>query len=160
MKSMGDRCILHHANRKHEAKYYAASSATSEAMLIRELLLFTGLEVRTELLLDSAAARGICRHEGVGTTSCTSAENRADFGDKAIACPQTATAEAVERLGLDLHESLVTGDRRTRRSCITNNLRSWARRRRSLGRTREPGEGYSWDAVSVWSDARCNATSG
>ena len=39
----------------------------SEAMLIRAVLLFTGLEVRTELLLDSAAARGKCRREGVRT---------------------------------------------------------------------------------------------
>ena len=68
---MGVRCILHQAStRAHssgEAEYYAAASATSEAMLIREVLLFMGLEVRTELLLDSAAARGFCRREGVGT---------------------------------------------------------------------------------------------
>ena len=36
-------------------------------MLIREFLLFMGLEVRTELLLDSAAAPGICRGKEVGT---------------------------------------------------------------------------------------------
>ena len=36
-------------------------------MLIRDVLLFMGLKVQTELLLDSAAARGICRREGVGT---------------------------------------------------------------------------------------------
>ena len=70
-------------------------------MVIREVLLFLGLEFRTELLLDSAAARGICRREGVGTIrhlstkvlwpqllvkrgevtfgACRSAENRADF---------------------------------------------------------------------------------
>ena len=61
-----------------------------------------GLEVRTELLLDSAAARGICRREGIGSIrhlstkvlwpqllvrrrevtfgGCRSAENRADLG--------------------------------------------------------------------------------
>ena len=33
---------------------YAAASATSEAMLIREVLLFMGLEVRIELLLNRA----------------------------------------------------------------------------------------------------------
>ena len=71
-------------------------------MLIREVLLFTGLEVLTELLQDSAAARGICRRESVGTIrhlstkvlwlqqlmnrgvvmvgACSSAENRADMG--------------------------------------------------------------------------------
>ena len=41
-----------------EAAYYAAASATSETVLIRGVLLFMGLEVRTELLLESAAARG------------------------------------------------------------------------------------------------------
>ena len=69
LKLMVSRCIPHQA-RAHsssEAEYYAAVSATSEAMLIREVLLFLGLEVRTELLLNSAAARGICRREGVGT---------------------------------------------------------------------------------------------
>ena len=63
---MDARCILHHANRK--ARVYS-SAAASEAMLIRGVLLFTGLEVRTELLLDGAAARGMCRREGVGTNS-------------------------------------------------------------------------------------------
>ena len=50
-----------------EAEYYAAASATSETLLIREVLLFMGQEVRIELLLDSAAARGTCRREGFGT---------------------------------------------------------------------------------------------
>ena len=37
-------------------------------MLIREVpLLFTGLEFLKELLLESAAARGRCRREGVGS---------------------------------------------------------------------------------------------
>ena len=39
-------------------------------------------------------------------------------------------------------------------SCSANNLRSWAKRRRSPRRTREPDEGYSWDEVSIW--ARCS----
>ena len=91
-------------------------------MLIREVLLFTGLEVRTELLLDGAAARGLCRRDGVGTIrhfstkvlwlqqlvkrgvvtggACTSAENRADLGTEAIPFPQTATAEAGEQIGV------------------------------------------------------------
>ena len=68
-------CPLFSASRKQkarahssgEAECYAAASATSEALLIREVLSFTGLEVRTELLLDRAAARGRCRREGVGT---------------------------------------------------------------------------------------------
>ena len=55
------------AHSSGEAEKNAAASAAGEAMLIRGVLLLTGLEVRTELLLDSAAGRGICRREGVGT---------------------------------------------------------------------------------------------
>ena len=124
LKLMVARCIPHQA-RAHsssEAEYYATVSATSEAMLIREVLLFLELEVRTELLLDSAGARGICRREGVGTirhlstkvlwlqqlvrrgivmvSACTCAENRADLLNKVTSCPQAATAEAVERSGV------------------------------------------------------------
>ena len=84
-----------------EAEYYGAPSAASEAMLVREILLFTGLEVRTELLLDSATGRGMSRREGVGIIrhlsmkvlwqrqlvkrgvhtvgACTSSENSADL---------------------------------------------------------------------------------
>ena len=58
-----DGCALCSASRMQrarahasgEAKYYAAASAASETMLIREVLLYMGLEVPTELLLDSAA---------------------------------------------------------------------------------------------------------
>ena len=61
-----DGCPLYPETRKQkarahssgEAEYHAAASAASEAMLIREVLLFTGLDVRTELLLVSAATRG------------------------------------------------------------------------------------------------------
>ena len=62
-----DGCPLYSASRMQKARAhskwqnsssYAAASATSEAMLIREVLLFMGLEVRTEVLLDSAAACG------------------------------------------------------------------------------------------------------
>ena len=59
-------CPLYPASRKQkarghssgEAEYHVTASAASEAMLIREVLLFTGLDVRTELLLVSAATRG------------------------------------------------------------------------------------------------------
>ena len=50
-----------------EAEYFAAVTATIETKLTREVVLLMGLELRTRLLLDSAAARGICRREGVGT---------------------------------------------------------------------------------------------
>ena len=107
---MDVRCILHHASinlaRTQAAKtdYCAAASATSEAMLIRELEAQT--EVQTELLLDNAAARGMCRRDRVGTIrhlstkvvwlqqllksgvvtvgACTSAEIRADLGTKSL----------------------------------------------------------------------------
>ena len=75
LKSEVDGCELYSASRKQkarahssgEAEHYAAASATCETTLIREVLLFLGLEVPTELLLGSAAARGTCRREGVGT---------------------------------------------------------------------------------------------
>ena len=89
-----------------EAEHFAAASATSETRLIREVLLIMGLEVRTELLLDSAAASDMYRREGVGTIrhlstkalrpqqlvkrgvvmagSGTVAENRADLVTKSL----------------------------------------------------------------------------
>ena len=112
LKSEVDGCPLYSASRKQkprahssgEADYYAAASATSEAMLIRELEVRT--EVRTKLVLDRAAAQGMCRRERVGTIrqlstkvvwlqqllksgvvtvgACTSAEIRADLGTKSL----------------------------------------------------------------------------
>ena len=153
-------------------------------------MFFTGLEVRTELFLSSAAAREICRREGVGTirqlstkvlvlwlqqlvtrgvvsvAACTSAENRADLGTKSLPAHTLRRLRQWNGLVLERNENPVTGDRRwTRReraagSCSANNLRSWAKRRRSPGRTREFSDGFSWDEVSIWSDARCNTTSG
>ena len=91
-------------------------------MLIREVLFFTGLEVRTDLLLDIAAARSICRREGVRNIrllstqvlgATTVVETRSghgwsvyirrepsSIGVKVITCSQTATAEAVKRPGV------------------------------------------------------------
>ena len=112
LKSEVDGCPLYSAPRKQkprahssgEADYYAAASATSEAMLIRELEVRT--EVRTKLVLDRAAAQGMCRRERVGTIrqlstkvvwlqqllksgvvtvgACTSAEIRTDLGTKSL----------------------------------------------------------------------------
>ena len=116
LKTEVDGCPLYSASRKQEARAhssgeaecYAAASASSEAMLMREVLLFTGLEVGTELLLDKAAARGTFRREGVGTVrrvstkvlwlqqlvkrgvvsvgACSSVENRADLGSGTAWC--------------------------------------------------------------------------
>ena len=66
---------LYSASRKQKARAHSSSeagssaaSSASEAMLIREVLLFTGLEVRTELLLDSAAARVMYQTRHLSTT--------------------------------------------------------------------------------------------
>ena len=101
-----DGCPLDSASRKQKAR---AASGTSEAM---------GLQVPTELLLDSAAG-GVCRREGVGTIrhlstkvlwllqwaerrvvvsgSRTSAKNRSDLGMKSSPVHRPETGEAVER---------------------------------------------------------------
>ena len=124
-------CPLYSASRKQkarahssgEAEYHAAASAASEAMLFRRVLLFTGLEAQTEeLLLDSAAARGMRRREGVGTIrhlstkvlwqqqlvkrgvvtvgTCTAAEDRADLVTKPLSAHRLRQLEAMERLSV------------------------------------------------------------
>ena len=102
-------------------------------MLIREVLWLTGLEVRTELLLDSAAARGICRREGVGTIrhlstkvlwlqqlvkrgvvtvgACSSAENRADVETKPLLAHRLQQPRHWNGLVLDRNEILAIGDK-------------------------------------------------
>ena len=109
-----DGCPLHGASRRQnatatssaEAEYYAACAALSEAIHIREVLVFFGYEVVMRLLMDSSAARGICRREGVGRvkhleTKCLwvqqyvkkkivkvsdvpTADNKADLGTKTL----------------------------------------------------------------------------
>ena len=49
-----------------EAEFYAAAGALSEAMLLRECLLFAGFAVETRLFMDASAGRAICQREGVG----------------------------------------------------------------------------------------------
>ena len=117
------RCIPHQA-RAHssgEAEYSAAVSATSEAMLIREVLLFMGLEVRIELLLTARLHVYLqTRRSGnntpfVNESSLATAVGEARNchgecvhirrkpcrpGDKVTTYPQAATAEAVERSGV------------------------------------------------------------
>ena len=122
----------------------------------------TGLEVRTELLLDSAAARGICRREGVGTTrhlstrvlwlqqlvkggvvavgACTSAENRADLGTKSLPVHRLRLLRQWSGLVLDRHENSVTGDREDgqdedeqRRAAVQTFSDPGERRRKSPG---------------------------
>ena len=139
LKSEVDGCPLYSASRKQkprahssgEADYYAAASATSEAMLIRELEVRT--EVRTELLLDRAAARGMCRRERVGIVrqlstkvvwllqlvkrgvftvgACTSAEVRADLGTKSLPVHRLGQLRKWNGLVLDRNENLANGEK-------------------------------------------------
>ena len=134
-------CCIPHQARAHssgEAEYSAAVSATSEAMVIREVSLFMGLEVRIELLLNSAAARGICRREGVGTirrlsmkvlwlqqlvkrgivmvSACTSAENRADLGTKSLPIHRLRQLRQLNGLALNGTDTSANGDGRMDRT--------------------------------------------
>ena len=57
-----------HLNRErllHNDRIEIVANPPYLRLLIREVLLVMGLEVHTELLLDSASARGICSREGV-----------------------------------------------------------------------------------------------
>ena len=181
---MDVRCIPHHANRKHvrrssgEAEYYASASAASEAMLIREVLLFTGLEVRTELLLDIAASRGMCRREGVGTIrqlstkvlwpqqlvkrgvvtvgACSSAENRADLGTKPLPAHRLQLLRHWNGLVLDRNERLATGDKedgQDEKEQQEAAVQIISDRGQSDGGVLDaPGnlhEGHSWDKVRI-----------
>ena len=124
-----DGCPLYSEPRKQkarahhsgEAEYYAAVSAISEAMLIRDVLLFMELEVRTALLLDSAAARGICRtrvlwrqqlvkRRSVMVSACTSAENRANLGTKSLPVHRPRQLRQLNRLALNRTENSANCD--------------------------------------------------
>ena len=48
------------------AEFYAGCATDEEMLLARDVLMFCGCRVETSLHMDSAAARGICRREGVG----------------------------------------------------------------------------------------------
>ncbi len=58
-----------------EAEYYAAVAAACEGVYIKQVLEFAGYNVQLGLWLDSAAARGICRCEGVGRIRHLSAKS-------------------------------------------------------------------------------------
>ena len=89
--------------------------------------------MRIELLLNSAAARGICRREGVGTirhlstkflwlqhlvkrgivmvSACTSAENRADLRTKSRPIHRLRQLRQLNGLALNGTETSANGDR-------------------------------------------------
>ena len=48
------------------AEYYAGCATAEEMLLARDVLMFFGCQVEAALHMGSAAARGICRCEGVG----------------------------------------------------------------------------------------------
>ena len=47
------------------AELYAGCATAEEMLLARDVLMFFGCQVEASLHMDSAAARGICRREGV-----------------------------------------------------------------------------------------------
>ena len=48
------------------AEFYAGCADAEEMLLARDVLVLFGCQVEASLHMDSAAARGICRREGVG----------------------------------------------------------------------------------------------
>ena len=54
------------ATRSGMAEFYAGCATAEDVSLARDVLTFFGCQVGASLHMDSAAARGICRREGVG----------------------------------------------------------------------------------------------
>ena len=54
------------ATNSRMAEFYAGCGTAEEMLLARDVLMFFGCRVEASLHMDSAAARGICRREGVG----------------------------------------------------------------------------------------------
>ena len=48
------------------AEFHAGCATAEEMLLARDVFMFFGCRVEALLHMDSAAARGICRREGVG----------------------------------------------------------------------------------------------
>ena len=48
------------------AEFFAGCATAEEMLLARDVLMFFGCRVEASLLMDSAAASGICRRESVG----------------------------------------------------------------------------------------------
>ena len=131
-----DGCPLYSASRKQKARPH--SSGELEPVLFREVLLFMGLEVQTELLPDSAAARGMCRRERAGTTRHLSTKvfwlQRADLETKSLPLHKLQQMRQWNRPVLDQSENSVNGDtydgqdeKCVARRCGGNCLRSWER---------------------------------
>eukprot|EP00972_Heterocapsa_arctica_P088234 13010343-Heterocapsa_arctica.AAC.1 len=52
------------------AEYYAAASVAEEISILRAVFEFLEYEVESDLYMDSAAARGMAKREGVGKVKC------------------------------------------------------------------------------------------
>ena len=92
-------------------------------MLIREVLLFMRLEVRTELLLESAEARvrhlsmkglwpqQLVKRSNDMVIACTSAENRAELETKSLLVHKLQQPRQLNGQALDATENSANGDR-------------------------------------------------
>ena len=48
------------------AEFYAGCATAEEMLLARDVLMFIGRQIEASLRMDNAAARGICRRQGIG----------------------------------------------------------------------------------------------
>ena len=81
------------------AEFYAGCATAEEMLLARDVLMFFGCRVEVSLYMDSAAARGIFRREGVGKAKSLEVRTRRNADSREIsrhAC--TASKNAVEYL--------------------------------------------------------------
>ena len=76
------------------AEFHAGCATAEEMLFSRDVLMFFGFQVDAALHMDSAAARGMCRREGVGKVvkaktlmlqTGKSLDNCADLGTKTLA---------------------------------------------------------------------------
>ena len=104
------------------AEFYAGCATAEEMLLAREVLMFCGYRVEASLHMDSAAARGICRREGVGKVkslevrtlwleeqvvraktltlkTVKSQDTCADFGTKILTVGTLESTQKLERIG-------------------------------------------------------------
>ena len=100
-----------------EAGYYAAASAISETMLIREMLLFMGLKVRTGQhsstwhVPTSKCWNQLVKRGVVMVGEWTSAKNHADMETKSRPVHRLRQLRHLDGLVLDLSENAVNGEK-------------------------------------------------
>ena len=74
------------------AEFYAGCATAEEMLLARDVLMFFGCRVEASLHMDSAAARGICRREGVGKVK--SLEGRTLWLQQVVKAKNTHTQDS------------------------------------------------------------------